>query len=134
MLPRKTAYNTYLQSFQFKILNNILFLNKNLFICGFEESSLCLFSNLEDKTPLHLFFDCHTAKFKWIQLDNYFSNDFTLLTLTPQTALFEIFNNSSIAENVPLINHILLIFKLHVYKCSKNIHRICTISLSINTQ
>ena len=49
---------------------------------------------------------------------NYFSHDFRLCTLMPQTALFGIFNDSSIAENISLINDILLIFKLHVYKSS----------------
>ena len=30
ILPRLITYNTYKKSFQYKILNNILFLNKNL--------------------------------------------------------------------------------------------------------
>ena len=30
MLPRLVTYNTYMQSFQYKILNNVLFLNKKL--------------------------------------------------------------------------------------------------------
>ena len=50
MLKRKTAYNTYSQSFQYKILNN-LFLNKTFFIFGFEASSLCSLCNLADETP-----------------------------------------------------------------------------------
>ena len=53
-----------------------------------------------------LFFDCYTVP--------YFSVDFRLPTLAQQTALFEIVNDSLIAENVFLIIHILLIFKLHV--------------------
>ena len=67
-----------------------------------------------------LFSDCHTVKSLWAQFDNYLSHDFRLPTLTPQTALFRIFNDSSIAENVSLINHTLLIFKLHIYKSRKN--------------
>ena len=43
-------------------------------------------------------------------------DDFRLPTLTPQTALSEIFNDNSIAKNVSLINYILLTLKLHVYK------------------
>ena len=35
-LPQKTAYNTYMRSFQYKILDNIIFLNKKLFIFEFE--------------------------------------------------------------------------------------------------
>ena len=55
----------------------------------------------------------------WTHLDNYFSDDVRLPTLTSQTVLFVIFNDSSFDENVSLINHILLIFKLHVYKSRK---------------
>ena len=34
MLPRLVTYNTYMRSFQYKILNNILYLNKKLHIFG----------------------------------------------------------------------------------------------------
>ena len=34
LLPRLTTYNTYLRSFQYKILHNILFLNKKLYLSG----------------------------------------------------------------------------------------------------
>ena len=34
ILPRLTTYNIYLRSFQYKILHNILFLNKKLYLVG----------------------------------------------------------------------------------------------------
>ena len=46
MLPRLVAYNTYMRSFQYKILNNVLFLNKKLHIFGIRTSPLCSFCNL----------------------------------------------------------------------------------------
>ena len=52
------------------------------------------------KHLLNLSFDFHTVKSIWTQLDNCFPDDFRLLTLTPQTFLFEILNDSSIAEIV----------------------------------
>ena len=72
MLPQKTAYNTYLRSFQYKILHNIHFLNQKLFIFWFEASFLCLFGSLEDEISLHLFLDCHTVKPLRTQSDNFF--------------------------------------------------------------
>ena len=55
----------------------------------------------------------------WTQLGSYFSDDFRLPTLSLQSALFGLFNDSAIAENVSLINHILLIFKLCINKSTK---------------
>ena len=54
--------------------------------------------------------------------DNYFSGNFRLPTIPSQTGLFGVFNNSSIAENLSLKNHIVFIFKLHTYKFYSNIH------------
>ena len=40
MLPRLVTHNTYMRSFQYKILNNILYLNKKLHIFGIKSSPL----------------------------------------------------------------------------------------------
>ena len=48
MLPRLATYNTYMWSFQYKLLNNVLFLNKKLYIFGIKSSPLCSFFNLCD--------------------------------------------------------------------------------------
>ena len=90
------------------------------FFFGFEAPSLCSLCNLEDETPFHLLFDSHIKKSLWTHLENCFSDDFTLLTLMPNTDLIVIFNNSLIAENASLMNHILLIIKLHVFKSHEN--------------
>ena len=89
------------------------FSNKKLFILGFEASYL------KDEIPLHLFFDYHSVKSLWTQLDNYLLNNFWPPTVTPQTLLFGIFDGSSIAKNVPLLKYMLLIFKVKVYKSGK---------------
>ena len=54
ILPRITTINTLLRSFQYKALNNILFLNKKLFVLRIKKTSLCSFCNKEE-TPLHIF-------------------------------------------------------------------------------
>lgn len=91
-----------------------------MFIFGFEAPSLCSLCNLEDETPFHLLFDSHIEKSLWTQLENCFSDDFKLFTLMPNTNLIGIFNDSLIAENASLMNHILLIIKLHVFKSREN--------------
>ena len=57
LLVRKVTTDCYLRSFQYKILNNILFLNKELSVFGISNSSLCSFCNLYDETITHLY--CH---------------------------------------------------------------------------
>ena len=120
MLPRLITYNTYMRYFQYKILNNALFLNKKLHTFGIKPSPLCSFCNLYYETPYHIFYECDRIKCLWSDLAQCFQNNLILPTLTPQTAIFEFLdytNNDSIFENNKcLSNHILLIFKLYVYK------------------
>ena len=109
-----------MRSFQYKILNNALFLNRKLHTFGKKPSLLCSFCNLYDETPYHIFYECDRVKCLWSDLVQCFQNNLILPTLTPQTAIFgflDYTNNDSIFENNKcLSNHILLIFKLYVYK------------------
>ena len=67
-----TAYNTYLRFFQYKILHNILFLNKKLYLVGITKSPLCSYCNTNDETPIHLFCECNSTKYLWLQLNRHF--------------------------------------------------------------
>ena len=55
MLPRKVTKNAYAQIFQYKILNNILYLNDKLFQFGLSETRQCSFCNNHIKTLPHIF-------------------------------------------------------------------------------
>ena len=120
MLPRLATHNTYTRSFQRKLLNNVLFLNKKLHIFGIKSSPLCSFCNLCDETPLHIIYECDCIKCLWSNLLQYFQNSLVLLTLTPQTAIFGFPDSTNsdynFKKNRLLINHILLIFELYVYR------------------
>ena len=133
LLGRKTTISTSLRVFQYKILNNILFLNKKLFIFGIVSESKCSFCKLNDETINHIYTNCTIVNNLWKQLRRFFSPLLELSDLTPQSAIFGFFdinNDSSL-----LINHILIIFKLYIYKARKNkkvdlkslIHYICKI-------
>ena len=121
ILPRLTTYNTYLCSFQHNILHNILFLNKKLYLSGITKSPLCSYCNTNDETSIHLFCECNSIKSLWLQLNRNFHSDLKFPKLTPQTAIVGIFNDS--VSNIHLINHILLLFKLYIYK-SRNKYQI----------
>ena len=72
ILPRITTINTYLYSFQYKILNNILFLNKKLFVFGMKNTPLCSSCKKEEETPLHIFSECNSVINLWQQLATFF--------------------------------------------------------------
>ena len=120
MLSRLATYSTYMQSFQYKILKNVLFLNKKLHIFGIKPSLLCFFCNLCDETTYHICYECDRVKFLWSDLVQCFQNNLILPNLTPLTAIsvfLDFANNYSIFENNKVrSNHILLIFKLDVWK------------------
>ena len=132
MLPRLITYNTYVRSFQYKVLNNVLFLNKKIHTFGIKPFPLCSFCNLYDETPYDIFYECDRVKCLWSYLVQCFQNNLILPTLITQTTIcgfLDYTNNDFIHENNKcLSNHILLIFKLYVYKSRekklKNINNI----------
>ena len=118
LLPRDVTVDAYTRIFQYKILNNILFLNKKLFLFGIVDSPLCSLCNLENETPIHLFSECHVSKALWADLTFFLQGHVHLEVLTPQNALLGFTDDSAIHH---IVNHILLIFKIFLYKYrSKN--------------
>ena len=82
-----------------------------LFTFGKTKTFLCSFCHSYDETIKHIFLECIYVKQLW----NHLRSNISLPILTPQTAIFGFING--IEKNVYKIkNHILLIFKLHVYK------------------
>ena len=102
-LLRLITNNTYMRSFQYKILNNVLFLNKKLYTFGIKPSPLCSFCNLYDETPYHMFYECDLVKCLWSGLVQCFQNNLIIPTLTPQTTIFrflDYMNNDSFLKTI----------------------------------
>ena len=57
LLPRHVTLDTKLRMFQYKLLNNVLYLNNVFFRFKKVDSPFCSYCNKE-KTPLHLFHSC----------------------------------------------------------------------------
>ena len=68
MLPRIVTKDSRLQVFQYKLLDNVLYLNKMLFRFVKIDSPLCSFCKMIGETPLHLFYNCIKTKLLWDQL------------------------------------------------------------------
>ena len=56
--PQIITANSYQRDFQYKILHNILYLNKKLYVFGKTDSPLCSICHSNDETVTHLFCEC----------------------------------------------------------------------------
>ena len=101
-----------MHNFQYKILHNVLFLNKQLFLFNKTLSPLCSFCNTDDETVIHIFHSCSVSSSLWKQMQNEFLIIIKLPDLIPQCANFGFLNIDS--EHYLVINHLLLIFKFYV--------------------
>ena len=64
-MQRRVTIDTNLRILQYKTLNNLLYLNEKLFKYKFVSSPLSSLCNLEDGTPIHLFYSCNQTKSFW---------------------------------------------------------------------
>ena len=67
-LPRKVTTNTYLRSFPYKILNNILYLNEKPFEFRLSTTLSCSFCNYFGENITNIFCDCTTTQCRWKKL------------------------------------------------------------------
>ena len=103
LLPRITTVDTTICVFQWKLLNNALFLNKMLYGFEISQDSLCCFCSLEEDTPMHIFYSCNHTQIFWEILKYYIQNNLDLPSLTSQSAILGFIESHS--ENFIIINH-----------------------------
>ena len=92
--------NTKYRSFQYKILNNILYLNKIIFEFRKVKSLLCSFCKSADETIINLF-----SKYIWNQIQIFFWGYITISDVTSQSAILGLTDYSM--EQFLMINHYL---------------------------
>ena len=68
---RSCNCKTYVQCFQFKILNDILFTISCFAEIGLIQSDLCTFCNIGVETIDHLFFNCIYSGAFWEEFESY---------------------------------------------------------------
>ena len=83
-LPSKVTTNTYLRSFQYKLLNKILYLNEKIFVFGLSTTSSCSFCNYFGENITNLFCDCAIAQCLWKKIqwkiERWFNSSSTNIT------------------------------------------------------
>ena len=112
LLTHKVSIDTNLCMFQYKILKNIVYLNKQLFIYDKKISKLCSYCRLQDETTNHIFVECKFAIKFWSHLRHYCRCSFDLPILNPQSATFGFFEVDP--DLVILLNHLLLLCKYYI--------------------
>ena len=110
-LPRSTCVQSKTRIFQYKILNNILYLNTRLYRMELSTSSLCSLCSLSDETTTHLFSECNTSLALWKEIRNKVKG---VLNLSDLNFLTEV------SGSMHLHNQILLSYKQLLYEHRKN--------------
>ena len=102
-LPRQVTIESSLRSFQYKILNNILYLNETLFKFKIAASPLCSLCKLHNETIIHLFTSCRVTLTLWEQLRSWISGTGIRLpeSMDPQTIIL----GSMERKDTRLCNH-----------------------------
>ena len=111
-LAEKVTIDTRMRIFQYKILNNILYLNRQLFRMKLVDSPFCSLRGHCVKTVTHLFLSCTVSQELWDEIIEWSRSCMLLPKLTEQIIYLGWFQDSS--YNI-LINHIILLFKQFIY-------------------
>ena len=72
LIPSKLSLDCYVRSFQYKVLNNVPYMNKKPIVFGASSPPLRSFCENAAKTILHLFYECNITKKLWKSLNSLF--------------------------------------------------------------
>ena len=114
---RKVTINTYLRSLQYKILNNVLYLNKRLHTFGLSNTQLCSFWKVDQEAICLLFYYYTNIQYIWNRFQAYFTDCLHFSQLTLQTVIFGFHNIDN--DTFSIQNQILLLLKLHIFSARK---------------
>ena len=98
LLSRKVSIENNIRMFQYEKTNNILYLNKQLFIFNKIDTKLCSYCRLQDETINHFFVECKFAIRLWSDLRHFCHCSFDAPVLYPECHLW-IFCNWSWFSN-----------------------------------
>ena len=123
-LPYNTTVESKTRVFQYKILNNILYLNKRLYRMELAESPLCGLCKLHFETVSHLFFECKVSSQLWKEIQGEFYPYLILPNLDIKLILFGILHDQ---DQQKVKNHIILSFKKFLYE-----NRLCPDKINVH--
>ena len=110
-MPSKCTLDTKTRIFQFKILNNVLYLNKQVYKMNLSVSPLCSLCLNEQETFTRLFLECNYSSNLWRELQGSLSPILSLPNLNLKNLMVGFMENKSTQI---IVNHILLLFKRYI--------------------
>ena len=111
-MASKCTLDTKTRIFQFKILNNVLYLNKQYYKMNLSVSPLCSVCLKEQETFTHLFLECSYSSNLGRELQKSLSPKLSLPNLNVKHLMVGFIENKSTQI---IVNHILLLFKRYIY-------------------
>ena len=129
-LPRKVTIDTSTRIFQYKLLNNILYLNNRLYMMTIAESPLCSLCGNDTETILHLSVHCSIQQNLWTQMPNWLNNILDIPELTSKIAILGKYPCQGVTD--VLIKHIILMFKKFLYTHRKSTMQVVFVTLKHN--
>ena len=113
-IPYNAASETYVWSFQYKILNNILFTNTKLFKFGLSESEKCSFCTFYKEDLYHLFYGCSYSRAFWNRFCDWWTSfQGENLSLSLKDVIVGILNRND------LLNYLIILGKLCLWECRR---------------
>ena len=113
MLPRIVTIGSSLRSFQYKIFNNMLYLNERLFKFNIVDSPSCSLCGDYNESIKHIFCTCTVTQRLWDQLRSWLYEVISFSILEPKTVILGL--SSETTSNYILINHIILLFRRFIF-------------------
>ena len=109
-LAGKLTLDSKLRVFHYKVLNNILYLNKSLYKMKLVDTPLYTFCQWEEETSNHLFLECEYSKTLWSDIQNWLEGD--LPNINSQDVVLEFVERQFFGR---IDNFLLLLYKRFIY-------------------
>ena len=114
-IPYLVASETYVWSFQYRVLNFILFTNDKLFKIGLSDSEKCSFCGTYTEDLYHLFFNCSFVQVFWNSfIVWWFDLSGENLILSLKDVIIGLLHRKD------LLNYLTILGKLTIWECRKN--------------
>ena len=113
LLPIRVSSEPYLRSFQYKVLNSILFTNDILFKIGYIPSPNCSFCQDTAETRNHVLFSCPFSHSFWMDVVvNILKNISSCCCLLLRDVIIGI-----LKEGMDLVNYVIILGKTYLWSC-----------------
>ena len=114
-IPYQSASETYVWSFQYRLLNFILFTNDKLFKIGLSDSDKCSFCGTYTEDLYHLFFNCSSVRVFWNRFAVWWSDiSGENLSLSLKDIIIGFLHRKD------LLNYLIILGKITIWECRKN--------------